>query len=202
MPSAAASMSASSKTITGALPPSSRWTRLRSAAAELGDLHAGAHRAGDRDHLRGRVLDQRAAGVAVAADDVEHARAAGTPGPARRAASIEAGVVSLRLEHDRVAGGQRRARSSRSSSSAGSSTGVTWPTTPIGSRRTHEVWSFMYSPADAALEHPRGAGEEPEAGRARGGSSSRHRQPERLAGVLATRPRRSRRRAPRSRRRS
>ena len=34
IPSAAASMSASSKTITGALPPSSRWTRLRSFAAE------------------------------------------------------------------------------------------------------------------------------------------------------------------------
>ena len=34
MPSAAFSMSASSKTMTGALPPSSRCTRLRSAAAE------------------------------------------------------------------------------------------------------------------------------------------------------------------------
>ncbi len=33
MPSAAAAMSASSKTMTGALPPSSRWTRFRSADA-------------------------------------------------------------------------------------------------------------------------------------------------------------------------
>jgi hypothetical protein len=33
--SAAASTSASSNTITGALPPSSRWTRLRSSAAAL-----------------------------------------------------------------------------------------------------------------------------------------------------------------------
>ncbi len=33
-PAAVASTSASSKTMTGALPPSSRWTRLRSAAAE------------------------------------------------------------------------------------------------------------------------------------------------------------------------
>lgn len=34
MPAAAAAMSASSKTTTGALPPSSRWTRLTSPAAE------------------------------------------------------------------------------------------------------------------------------------------------------------------------
>ena len=115
-------MSASSKTMTGALPPSSRWTRLRSAAAELGDLHAGAHRAGDRDHLRGLVLDQRAAGVAVAADDVEHARAAGTPGRARPAASSDAGVVSLGLRTIGVAARRAPGRSSRSSSSAGSST--------------------------------------------------------------------------------
>ena len=35
MPSIAASMSASSKTTTGALPPSSRWARLRSLAAAV-----------------------------------------------------------------------------------------------------------------------------------------------------------------------
>ena len=73
-----------------------------------GDLHAGADRAGDRDHLRGLVLDQRAAGVAVAGDDVEHARRQELLGQLGRAASSDAGVVSRRLEHDRVAGGQRR----------------------------------------------------------------------------------------------
>ena len=90
-------MSASSKTITGALPPSSRWTRLRSVGGGLGDLHAGPHRAGDRDHLRGRVLDQRAAGVAVAADDVEDAGRQELLARSRRAASCDAGVVSLGL---------------------------------------------------------------------------------------------------------
>ena len=35
MPSTAAAMSTSSKTTTGALPPSSRWARLRSSAAAL-----------------------------------------------------------------------------------------------------------------------------------------------------------------------
>ena len=39
----------------------------------LGDLHAGPYGAGDGGHRRGRVLDHRAAGVAVAADDVEDA---------------------------------------------------------------------------------------------------------------------------------
>ena len=120
-------MSASSKTTTGALPPSSRCTRLTSRRGAAGDLHAGPHRAGDRDHLRGRVLDQGAAGVAVAADDVEHARRAGTRRRSRPAAAVVAGVVSRRLEHDRVAGGERRARSSRPPSSSGSSTASTWP---------------------------------------------------------------------------
>ena len=58
--------------MTGALPPSSRWTRLR-LRGSLGDLRPGAHRAGDGDHLRGLVRDQRPTGVAVAADDVEDA---------------------------------------------------------------------------------------------------------------------------------
>src|SRR5690606_23005247 len=39
----------------------------------LGDLHAGPYRAGDGGHGRDGVLDHHAAGVAVAADDVEDA---------------------------------------------------------------------------------------------------------------------------------
>ena len=74
MPSAAFSMSASSKTMTGALPPSSRWTRLRSAAAASATSMPARTEPVIDDHLRGLVRDQRAAGVAVAADDVEHAR--------------------------------------------------------------------------------------------------------------------------------
>ena len=62
-----------------------------------GDLHPGPHRAGDRDHLRGLVLHQAAAGVAVAADDVEHARRQELLGQIS-ASSVElAGVVSLGL---------------------------------------------------------------------------------------------------------
>jgi hypothetical protein len=44
-------MSASSKTTTGALPPSSRCTRLTWAAALSATCDAGPHRAGDGDHV-------------------------------------------------------------------------------------------------------------------------------------------------------
>src|ERR1700735_3733037 len=73
MPSAVAAMSASSNTMTGALPPSSRWTRLRSSAAALATSPPAPDGAGDRDHLRDLVRNQRPAGVAVAGDHVEHA---------------------------------------------------------------------------------------------------------------------------------
>ena len=39
----------------------------------FGHLHASADAAGDRDHVGDRMGDEGAAGVAVAADDVEHA---------------------------------------------------------------------------------------------------------------------------------
>ncbi len=70
---------------------------LEVGGRRAGDLHAGAHRAGDRDHLRGRVLDERAAGVAVAGDDVEDAGRQELLGQLGEAASVEAGVVSLGL---------------------------------------------------------------------------------------------------------
>ena len=74
MASAVLAGSASSNTMTGALPPSSRWTFLRSAAAAMATSTAGPDAPGDRDHLRHRVGDQRPAGVPVPADHVEHAR--------------------------------------------------------------------------------------------------------------------------------
>ena len=94
--SAAFSMSASSNTITGALPPSSRWVALEILRRRLGDLVAGAGRAGDRHHRRCLVRDDRPAGVAVAADHVEHAgreELGGDLGHQR----VETGVVSLGL---------------------------------------------------------------------------------------------------------
>ena len=69
---------------------------LEVGGGRLGDLHARPHRAGDRDHLRRLVRDQRAAGVAVAADDVEHAGRQELL--AELGESVElAGVVSLGL---------------------------------------------------------------------------------------------------------
>ena len=184
MPSAAFSTSASSKTITGALPPSSRWTRLRSAAAEPATSMPARTEPVIETICGVLCSTSAAAGVAVAADDVEDARAAGTPGTARRAACELAGVVSLGLRTIGVAGRRAPGRSSRSSSSAGSSTGVTWPTTPTGSRRTHEVWSAMYSPADRPSS-TRAAPAKKRKWSERVGHLLRHRQPERLAGVVA-----------------
>ena len=153
-------MSASSKTMTGALPPSSRWVRLRSARRRGGHLPAGPGRAGDRDELRHRVRDQGPAGVAVAADDVEHAR--------RQELGRHLGQQQRRdrrgvrrLEHDGVAGGQGGRE--------------------LPDRHHHRVVPRGHLGADAdrlapdvrgvaghvlpgrpALEHPRGAGEEAE----------------------------------------
>ena len=95
--SAACSMSASSNTMTGALPPSSRWVRLRSFGAASATWMPGAGRAGDRDHRRHLVRDQRPAGVAVAADHVEDARREELAGDLGHEQPSETGVVSLGL---------------------------------------------------------------------------------------------------------
>ncbi len=73
----------------------------------LRDLHARAHRAGDRDHRRGRVADDPGAGLAVADDDVEHARREDLTHDLGQLDRGDRGGVR-RLEHDRVARGQRR----------------------------------------------------------------------------------------------
>ena len=116
------------------------------ARGRLGDLHAGPHRSGDGHHRRDRVLDQGAAGVAVAGDDVEHARRQELGRDLGHQQRGLGGRVA-RLEHDGVAGGDAPARTSRPPSSSGSSTGSPGRSTPIGSRRIHEVCPARYSPA-------------------------------------------------------
>ena len=91
MPSTAWSIGASSKTMLAALPPSSRVSFLRvpatARAIDLPDLG----RAGERHLVDVVVLDHRAAGVAGAGDDVDHARRAGRPaGRPRRTAARSA----------------------------------------------------------------------------------------------------------------
>ena len=108
MPSTAWSIGASSKTMLAALPPSSRVTFLSVPATDLRDRPADLGRAGERDLVDVRVLDQRAAGLAGAGDDVDHARRQvgllADLGEQQRGQRRGLG----RLEHDRVAGGQRR----------------------------------------------------------------------------------------------
>ena len=108
MPSAAARRSASANTIAGALPPSSRCTRLRSDAAAARDLHARAHRPGDGDHLRGRVLEEggaRARGRRVTTLSTPAGRNSAATSASR---SVDEGRRVRGLEHDGVAGGDRR----------------------------------------------------------------------------------------------
>ena len=90
----------------GALPPSSRWTRLSPWLAASATCMPGPDRAGDGDHVRAVVADDRAAGVPVADDDVEHARRQelrGDLGEQQRA--LRRGVA--RLDDDGVAGRDR-----------------------------------------------------------------------------------------------
>ena len=107
MPSAARSTSASSKTMAGALPPSSRWTFLRfSAACRATSLPARTEPVTDTICGIG-CADQLAAGVAVAADDVEDARRQELRGDLGHQERRDRRGVG-RLEDDGVAGGQRR----------------------------------------------------------------------------------------------
>ena len=159
MPSAAAAMSASSNTTTGALPPSSRCTRLRaSAAASATSMPARTEPV--IDTIAGDVVgDHRPAGVAVAADHVEHARReelGGDLGQQRR--RRRRGVA--RLEHHRVAGRDAPGRTSRPPSSSGSSTARPGRTTPTGSRRIIDVMSCHVLAGALALEVAGGGGEE------------------------------------------
>ncbi len=66
-------------------------------AADVGDLHAGAHRAGDGDHLRDRVLHERAPGVAVTGDHVEDTRRQELLAQLGEEGRASPGVVSLGL---------------------------------------------------------------------------------------------------------
>ena len=81
---------------TGAFPPSSRWVRLRSAAAAGATSYPARVDAGDRHHRRDRVDDHRAAGVAVPAHDVEDTRRQELGGDLGEQRELT-GVVSLGL---------------------------------------------------------------------------------------------------------
>ena len=131
---------------------------LEVARRALGHLHAGADRAGDRDERRRRVLDEHAAGLAVAGDDVEGAlgqELRGELGEEQRRLGRRVGG----LEDDGVARGERRG--------------------DLPHRHHHRVVprrhladdpdrlaaheggvALHVLPRRLALEHPRGAGEE------------------------------------------
>ena len=89
-------MSASSNTTTGALPPSSRWHRLRLCAAAVATSIPARTEPVTLTIAGVGMHDHRPAGVAVTADDVS--TPAGRNSAAISASSVvEAGVVSLGL---------------------------------------------------------------------------------------------------------
>ena len=101
-------MSTSSKTTTGALPPSSRWTRL-SVSAACSAIHLPVSTEPVSETMSTSSWSTSAApGVVAAGDHVEHALGQELGG---RLGELEGRQRRRRrrLEHDRVAGGQRRA---------------------------------------------------------------------------------------------
>ena len=173
-------MSASSKTITGALPPSSRWTRLRSVAAAPATSMPARTEPVIATICGVLCSTSRAAGVAVAADHVEHAGRQellgqlGQQGRGRRR-----GVAGL--EHDGVAGRQgRRDLPDHHHQRVVPRRDLADDADRLPADPRGVVLHVL--PRRLALEHPRGAGEEAEVV---GGVRHllRHRQPERLAGV-------------------
>ncbi len=107
-PFTAFSMCASSNTMLGDLPPSSMLTRFRPLRRGLVDQRAGAVGAGERHLGDQRVLDQRRADVGTeAGDDVDHAgREARLLDQLHEFEHRRRGEFR-RLQHDRVAGGER-----------------------------------------------------------------------------------------------
>ena len=105
-PGTTSSRSASSSTISGFLPPSSRVQPTRFWPAQLADDPAGRGRAGEH-HVVGVVDERRADVGALAADDLDQACGqAGLVEQLDAERHVERGLV-VRLEHDAVAGDQR-----------------------------------------------------------------------------------------------
>ena len=131
---------------------------LEVARRALGDLHAGADRAGDRDERRRRVLDEHAAGLAVAGDDVEGAlgqELRGELGEEQRRLGRRVG----RLEDDGVARGEGRGDlPHRHHHRVVPRRHLADDTDRLAA---HEGGVALHVlPRGLALEHPRGAGEE------------------------------------------
>ena len=182
MPSAAFSTSASSKTMTGALPPSSRWTRLRSAAAEpatsmpartdpvIATICGVVCSTSRRPVSRSPQTTLSTPGGRNSWRELGEQRRAGRRGVAR-------------LEDDRVAGRQRRGDlPDHHHQRVVPRRHLADDADRLAADPRGVVLHVL--PRRLALEHPGGAGEEPEVV---GGVRQllRHGQAQRLAGVLA-----------------
>ena len=117
----------------GLLPPSSSVTRFSALPALGADLAPDDGRAGERDLVDARVVDQRRAGLAVAGEDVE--RALGEARLERQLAEPQrvSGVCSAGL---RISGQPAASAGAifQIAISSGKFQGTIWAQTPTGSR--------------------------------------------------------------------
>ena len=178
-------MSASSKTMTGALPPSSRWTFLRSAAADPATSMP----------ARTDPVIETICGVLCSTSRRPVSRSPqttlSTPGGRNSwhssASSVElAGRGVARLEHDRVAGREgRRDLPDHHHQRVVPGRHLADDADRLAADERRVVLHVLAG--RLALEQARGSGEEPEVVRA-GRQLLGRRQPDRLAGVLALDP--------------
>jgi hypothetical protein len=139
IPLAAAGRSASSKTICGDLPPSSRVTRLTLSAAACATARPVAVEPVNADLVHALVPGQRGAELAAGArDHVEHARR--EPGLVQHLREGRASTRGSAPEGftTNVQPAARPGASLNVMSSSGEFHGVIAPTTPTGSRRVKQ----------------------------------------------------------------
>ena len=99
--------SASGKMMIGFLPPSSKLTRFRPAAASCAIARPGRHRADEADALHVGMAHQRRARRAVAGDDVDDAGGKNAFAQLAKPQARQRRLLGA-LDHDAVAGGERR----------------------------------------------------------------------------------------------
>ena len=133
---------------------------LAGAGDGAGDLLADGGGAGEGHLVDAGVLDDRAAGLAGAGDDVDHARRAGRPGWQISAkSSAVSGVVSAGLRTTVLPAASAGAIF-QASISSGKFQGMTWPATPSGRGRGAEARVVeLVGPARVVEEVRRGEGD-------------------------------------------
>ena len=116
----------------GDLPPSSSVSVLPLPAVALRMIAPDLGRSREGDLVDIRMIDKRRAGVAIAGDDIEHARAAGRPRAQISANSSAVSGVNSAGFSTTVLPAASAGAIFQASISSGKFHGMIWPTTPTG----------------------------------------------------------------------